>query len=364
MTVDGRLIGGRYRLGQPIGLGRRGFVWLAHDEHLQRTLAARPVHLPRTVGPAAERRAREWALKQARQAIGIKHPGIVTVYQVVPEGNDIWLITEYVPSRPLSEYLTKQGRLTAKQTASLGAQLASALLAAQGRGLLHRSVEPANVLLADDGDVQLTDFGIGAVIQDPACQAPEVQRGGEPTSASDVFSLGATLFLAVEGSVPFAAGHDALAHDDVADPGLTEVLGRMVAPNPAARPTMHGAEQALAALARGQRPAPELLRPPAAAQPPAARPVPPVVRTGSAAPQPRPDAPARQGEPERAAQPAAAPAPEGATQPQPRTSTSRTAPGRTDPEPVPRPRPRLLLGALAVIAAALAGILFTEFLLL
>ncbi|MGH3949536.1 MAG: protein kinase domain-containing protein, partial [Pseudonocardiaceae bacterium] len=184
MTTEGSLIGGRYRLTQPIGRGRRGFVWIAQDERLHRTVAAKPVPLSRTVSPAATRRERALALHHAAQASRVKHEGVVTVYDVVPVDDDIWLIMQYVPSRPLSEFLSRSGKLTAAQAAATGAQLASALVAAHGHGLLHQAVEPANVLLVDDGGVQITDFGVGVVTQDPAYRAPEVARGETATPAA------------------------------------------------------------------------------------------------------------------------------------------------------------------------------------
>lgn len=362
MTADGELIGGRYRLGEPLGRGRRGFVWLAHDEHLQRTVAARPVRLPRAETPAAGQRARTLALLQANQATRIKHPGIVTVYQVVPASDDIWLITEYVPSRPLSEFLSRNGKLTPKQTASLGGQLASALLAAQKRGLLHRSIEPANVLFADDGDVQLTDFGIGPVVPETGYQAPEVLRGQEATSASDVFSLGATLFMAVEGRPPFGpSGTDAPTVGQGAGDGLSEVLERMLAIDPRARPTMKGAEEALSALARGQRPAPESLRAPAPPVP-VARPVPPVTRRPPPAEGRHPGHPEPAGR--RPEHPESAGHHPGRVEPTERTPLPAFATAGAAQAASGGPANRYLSTVLAVLAAAALGILFTELFLI
>lgn len=354
MIAEGELIADRYRLGEPIGRGRRGFVWLAHDERLQRTVAAKPIELAKTTSVAAARRARDRALVQAKRATRIRHPNVVTVYDVVPDGDDIWLITEFVPSRPMSEFLNRDGTVTAAQTASIGAQLASALAAAQQHGMVHQAVEPANVLLADDGGVQLTDFGIGAVTQDSAYRAPEVLRGQEPTRASDVFSLGATLFRAVEGSTPFGPlGTNPMPPVPRTNVALSQVLLRMLTPDPLLRPTVEGVANALSALAAGREPAPAALVAPA--PPPAyvPRPVPPVARRihqPVAAP-PLPATPRRAPAEPALRTGAAAFAAAGTTGP---TSTARTTGSGS----------RTALLGLAVLAAALAGILFTEFFLL
>ncbi|MGH3520353.1 MAG: protein kinase domain-containing protein, partial [Haloechinothrix sp.] len=275
MTTEGALIGDRYRLGEPIGRGRRGFVWLAQDERLHRTIAVMPIQLPRTTTPAAADRERALALTQAAQVSRIKHENVVTVYDVVPEGDDIWLIIEYVPSRPLSEFLSRNGRLPGAQTAALGAQLAAGLVAAHEYGVLHRGVEPANVLLADDGGVQLTDFGIGLVVQDPAYRAPEVLRSGLVSASSDVFSLGATLFTATVGAPPFGStGNETAPSLPATDDVLAPVLVRMLCADPAMRPSMSGVADALTAVANGAAPSAESLASPA----PIARPVPPVTR--------------------------------------------------------------------------------------
>lgn len=360
MIAEGELIAGRYRLGEPIGRGRRGFVWLAHDERLQRTVAAKPVELPRTTTVAAARHARDRALRQARQASRIRHPGVVTVYDVVPGDDDIWLITEFVPARPMSDFLGGNGTLTAAQTASIGAQVASALVAALEHGVVHQAVEPATVLLADDGGVQLTDFGIGAATQDQAYRAPEVLRGQEATRASDVFSLGATLFRAVAGATAF----DRLGTGSVppvlrADPGLGQVLHRMLAADPLLRPTTQGVAEALSALADGREPDPATLvgPPPPPAYVP--RPVPPVSRRTHPPVATQPPGPV----PPPAAEPHGVAADPVARRPA-AVLASAGMTGMTSADRSTGAGHRTVLVGFAVLAAALAGILFTEFFLL
>lgn len=260
MTTEGTLIAGRYRLVQPIGRGRNGFVWIAQDGLLHRTVAAKQIPVPRAISPAMAHQARAYAAQQARRAATFKHGGAVTVYDVLEDGEILWQVMEYVPGRTMADFMVGHGQLTSEQAASLGAQLATTLAAAHQQSLIHAALEPAVVHLADDGGVQLTDFGVGGSAQNPAYRSPEVIRGEAATSVSDVFSLGATIYLAAEGAVPFgpngtdigpplASGTDDLRH----------VLLRMLSANPALRPTMAGVAEALTAVAEGRKPSPHSL---------------------------------------------------------------------------------------------------------
>src|SRR3954468_14295045 len=167
---------------------------------------------------------------------------------------------ELVPSQPLSEILAELHTLHEQETATLGAQVASALAAAHAAGIVHRDVKPANILVADDGTARISDFGIAHAIGDstvtstgmltgtPAYLAPEVARGGESGYASDVFSLGSTLYATLEGRPPFGPEANAigLLHrvpaGQAAPPqhagALAPLLSRMMATDAAARPTM------------------------------------------------------------------------------------------------------------------------------
>jgi serine/threonine protein kinase len=214
-----RLVGERYRLIKQIGVGSMGVVWLGTDEKLQRPVAIKQLLPP----PGMTEETCERAHREARIAARLHHPNAVTVYDVVEEDGLPWLVMEYVAARSVSTLLSEDGPLPAAAVARLGAQLASALAMAHQAGVVHRDVKPGNVLIAEDGTAKLADFGIsratgdvvltatGLVSGTPAYLAPEVASGEGPTPASDVFSLGATLYAAYEGQPPFGFGDNPLA---------------------------------------------------------------------------------------------------------------------------------------------------------
>ncbi|WP_051310402.1 serine/threonine-protein kinase [Thermocrispum agreste] len=244
--MEGTLIGDRYRLSQPIGRGRAGFAWIAQDTRVHRTVVAKPVAVsnPQDIS---------FALEQAKHAARLRHRCAVTVYDVFPEGPEVWLITEYVPSRSMAEFLTGHVRLGVADTTMLGTHVSAAVAAAHEIGLLHRAIEPSNILLADDGGVLITNFGIGGLDADADYQAPEVVGGSHPTPASDVFSLGATLFYAAEGYVPFTAGHETATFQHLAGTPLQPLLARMLFVDPTIRPAMAEVWSELRGSARTSR---------------------------------------------------------------------------------------------------------------
>jgi serine/threonine protein kinase len=212
------LIVGRYRLEEQIGAGGMGTVWRATDQELDRVVAMKRAHSVDGDDTGSGRLRYE-----ARIAAGFQHPNIVTVFDVVTEGTDRWLVMEYVPSRSLAAILAERRTLPPTQVAHLGAQIAAALGAVHEKGVVHGDIKPGNVLVTTSGIAKLTDFGVsrtvwgeitltstGPVMGTPAYLAPEVMDGRQPTSASDVFSLGATLFAAVEGDPPFGSGENPL----------------------------------------------------------------------------------------------------------------------------------------------------------
>lgn len=264
MTDEGALVGGRYQLSQRIGTGRGDYVWIATDTARYRTVSAKPRQLTPKV-----RYYVPTAVGLARRAMKFRHAGSVPIYDVVVEGDFAWLITEFVPGRTMTDFLTEHGTLAADHTAMLGSQLAEVLAAAHGRQLLHRAVEPDNVLLGDDGTVQITHWGIGILHADLAFLAPEVLDGSPPTALSDVFSLGCTLYYALEGELPFGAegirsgrsltfggGKDPADH---AQQDMRMVLEHMLDTDPPVRPSMSGVATALAVIADGRRPSAEAL---------------------------------------------------------------------------------------------------------
>ncbi|MEU6640922.1 serine/threonine-protein kinase [Saccharomonospora sp. NPDC046836] len=252
MDTEGALVGERYRLDQPIGRGRAGIVWLAFDTMLHRTVAAKRLYIQRDLAAEQAEQARETALREGRQATRVLHPNAITVYDVIRDADDIWLIMEYVPCRSMADFLNEYGQLTPEQAAYLGTQLGSALATAHAIGLAHRAVQPGNVLLADDGGVKITDIGIADPAPDPAYRAPEVAKGEPATTAADAYSLGATLFASVEGVPPFGPdGSDEPAVPQRTGP-LTGALLKMLRTDPDLRPTMTDTVGALKAIARGQ----------------------------------------------------------------------------------------------------------------
>jgi eukaryotic-like serine/threonine-protein kinase len=211
----GRLIAGRYRLHGPIGRGAMGIVWRGRDELLARDVAVKEVQITAQASPADAEAIYQRTLREARAAARLKHPGVVTVFDVVEEGGSPWIIMELVEARSLDQVIAEDGPLPPLEAAELGTGLISALASAHSAGVLHRDVKPSNVLVTKDGNAVLTDFGIatfaedpgitqvGMVVGTPGFTAPERVRGAAATPAADLWSLGATLYAAVEGRGPF-----------------------------------------------------------------------------------------------------------------------------------------------------------------
>jgi eukaryotic-like serine/threonine-protein kinase len=212
---SGRLIAGRYRLQGQIGRGAMGIVWRGRDELLARDVAVKEVQITARASAAEAENIYQRTLREARAAARLSHPAVVTVFDVVEEDGSPWIVMELVHARSLDRVIIERGPLTPLQAAELGATLVGALASAHAAGVLHRDVKPSNVLVTDDGRVVLTDFGIakfaedpgntqaGMVVGTPGFTAPERVRGGAATPASDLWSLGATLYAAVEGRGPF-----------------------------------------------------------------------------------------------------------------------------------------------------------------
>jgi serine/threonine protein kinase len=212
--AEDRIVAGRYRLSRVVGRGGMGVLWAAHDEMLGREVAVK--ELRPAIGENGEQDevARDRALREARAAARVTHPSAVTVYDVVEEDGRPWIVMELLPSRTLADVLAVDGPLAPPAVARIGLDLLDALTAAHEAGVVHRDVKPGNILLAD-GRAVLVDFGIamvdgdasltstGLLLGSPAFMAPERARGEKPTPASDLWSLGATLFTAVEGDAPF-----------------------------------------------------------------------------------------------------------------------------------------------------------------
>lgn len=276
MTHEGELIAGRYRLQRKIGRGAMGVVWQAKDERLKRSVAIKQLLSDSALDDTAPFRSVVRAMREARVAARLKHPHAITVYDVAEQDGTPFLVMEYLPSRPLTELLADHGPLEPGRVAEIGIQIASALAAAHEREIVHRDVTPNNVLIADDGTAKIADFGVshatgegtmtgrGMIVGTPAFLAPEVADGKEPGYPSDVFSLGSTLYTALEGTPPYGTDDNQIAllkriaHDGITAPrntgAVANVLMRLLRQAPEERPTSAQTEMMFRAAAEGGEP--------------------------------------------------------------------------------------------------------------
>lgn len=265
---------GRYRVVRRLGGGAMGVVWECVDEVLDRTVAVKQLLLPPGLDEAEAAEARARAMREGRIAARLQHQHAIAVYDVATDEGQPVLVMEYLASRSLATVLAEHGPLPPREVARIGAQVASALAAAHAAGVVHRDVKPGNVLLGDDGTVKITDFGISRAQDDaqvtktgmltgtPAFLSPDVAMGEEPTPASDVFSLGSTLYTAVEGKPPFGLNDNALAMLHVVASGridppveagpLTRPLLLMLRTRVEDRPNMAAVKEMLADVAEGR----------------------------------------------------------------------------------------------------------------
>ncbi|GAA1806132.1 protein kinase [Planosporangium flavigriseum] len=213
--APGTVIGTRYTLRTAIGHGGMGTVWRATDTLLRRDVAVKEVLLPQGMAASDRDAMYQRTLREARAAAALSHPAVVQVYDVVTDGGRPWIVMELLQARSLAEIIVEDGPLAPRAVAKIGIALLGALEMAHAAGVLHRDVKPANVLICNDGRCVLTDFGVarmpsdselttpGMVLGSPHFISPERAIGAPFGPPSDLFSLGVTLYTAVEGRPPF-----------------------------------------------------------------------------------------------------------------------------------------------------------------
>jgi len=347
MAEPQALIADRYRLLRRIGSGGMGVVWEGWDERLERRVAVKQLYRQSAASTKEAELANQRAMREARITARLQHPHAVAVFDAVEQDGQLCLIMPFIPSITLASVLEEGGPLQPEEAAKVGADVASALAAAHTVGIVHRDVKPGNILIADDGSALISDFGIARALGDatltssgmihgtPAYLAPEVARGSEADFASDVFSLGSTLYTALEGRPPFGTDDNTMALLHRVASGqfpplqhsgqLAPLIMRMLSIDPDARPSMGTVSESLARLA------------------------------GSNADSQPATVPAPIAEPE----PSAAPSPSPTPSP---TPTPAPAPGSQDQLP-PQPRQRRgLAAAVAIVALIGIGILVTALL--
>lgn len=267
----------RYRFDEVIGRGGMGTVWKATDLLLGRTVAIKDVLLPPHASADERHSARARLMREAHAAARVSDPAVVTVHDVIDEHERLFLVMEHVNAPSLEELVIERGPLPPDEVAAIGARIAGALASAQSLGVVHRDVKPSNVLIPDGGSsAKLVDFGIAAladspgltaagfVMGSPSYMSPEQAEGGSATTTSDVFSLAATLYFAVEGDGPFQRENTmatlaAVASQPPRTPqragALGPVLHSMMEKDPQRRPPIDVAQRRLAELTKPAMPA-------------------------------------------------------------------------------------------------------------
>ncbi|HEX5543287.1 MAG TPA: serine/threonine-protein kinase [Micromonospora sp.] len=307
-AAPGSTIAGRYALRAAVGHGGMGTVWRATDTLLRRDVAVKEVVLPPGLAPSDQQAMYERTLREARAAAALQHPAVVQVYDVVTESGRPWIVMELLDARSLAEMVLEDGPLAPRAVAKIGIALLGALEVAHAVGVLHRDVKPANVLICSDGRCVLTDFGVarmpddvqlttpGMVLGSPHFISPERAMGRDFGPPSDLFSLGVTLYTAVEGRPPFDKGDPietmhSIVEDPPAPPSrsgvLTEVLLGLLEKDPAHRLDVTAARDKLRRLLAGplaSKAAPHLMTDPYAVVPAQRSPQPPPAPSAPALP--------------------------------------------------------------------------------
>jgi eukaryotic-like serine/threonine-protein kinase len=264
-----RLIAGRYRLLELLGKGGVGQVWRARDELLRRDVAVKEIVFPTTVSELDRASMQARVLREARAAAGLPHSSVVTVYDVIRDEAHGYIVMELIEACSIGELVQRDGPMPVAKVAAIASQMVDVLEVAHEHGIIHRDVKPGNVMVLPDGTVKLADFGIawikddpkitatGLVLGSPSFMAPEQAQGRESTAATDMYGLGATLYYAVEGELPFDKGQAIATLSSVmVDPprqptragALAPVIRALMAKEPAARPSAAQVRRSLAPL--------------------------------------------------------------------------------------------------------------------
>ncbi|MGP3928063.1 serine/threonine-protein kinase [Streptomyces sp. 8N616] len=374
----GRLLAGRYRLGEVLGRGGMGTVWRAVDETLGRTVAIKELRFSSNVDEDEKQRLITRTLREAKAIARVRSSGAVTVYDVVDEDDRPWIVMELIEGKSLAEVVRETGGLTPHRAAEVGLAVLDVLRAAHREGILHRDVKPSNVLISDDGRVVLTDFGIAQVEGDPSVTStgmlvgapsyisPERARGHKPGPPADLWSLGGLLYACVEGVPPYDKG-SALATltavmTEPLDPPksagpLEEVIYGLLAKDPAQRLDDAGARALLTdalSAPEDQGPEPPADRTRMMALPPTPVETPKPERRPKPKPKPKP-------KPERAQTAERKPRPERAQNPE--REPEEEAGGKAEESAAPKPSAaaraeveKRLRSALASVRNAAAGL--------
>lgn len=262
----------RYLLKDSLGSGGMGVVWRAHDELLQRDVAIKEVRFPPGLHEEQREAISERVMREARTAARLNHPNAVGVFDVIKGDGRAFIVMELIDAPTLAD-VVREERFTPQKVAEVGLQILSALEAAHAQGIVHRDVKPANVMFPKDAPAKLADFGIasvkgdprltasGMILGSPSFMSPEQAREGDATAASDIWALGATLYLAAEGKPPFDKGQPIPTLTSVLtdDPAFTERSGELRAAveaclqkDPAARPSAEQLREMLTRVASGE----------------------------------------------------------------------------------------------------------------
>jgi tRNA A-37 threonylcarbamoyl transferase component Bud32/flagellar motility protein MotE (MotC chaperone) len=271
MTHAGDELNQRYRLVKPLGSGAMGSVWEAYDQLLDRTVAVKEL-VPQHAGIEDLPRRRERARTEARALAKVEHPAIVSIHDLISVGDDPWIVMGYASGRPLDRIIRDDPPMDEQSVAGIGLPVLHGLLACHARGVVHRDVKPANIVMARDGSIRLVDFGIAKILGEstltasskllgtPEYLAPELLADKAAGPPSDLWALGVTLYYALERRSPFHTGSieatiTAILHNDpprlTSRGALADMVLAMLRKVPAARPDGNEVAQVLRSVLGG-----------------------------------------------------------------------------------------------------------------